>query len=183
MFRKQNTRGGALLHVLRYLFCVILQPIKCNVEVTRNIHTFFIWNSNCILFLHLHWGTRHLFPTLVQTGQDVDGMVRATLCIEVNINTSLCNENTAAASPGSGLLTAEAEEGTTAGMRENQHFITGMERKKRRKGAPSGAWKTHFNERRQRPRCLWTIWTRKSPHKSHHSSNYTYNFALFFTLH
>ena len=39
-----------------------------------------------------------------RTGQDVDGMVRATLCIEVNINTSLCNENTAAASPGSGLL-------------------------------------------------------------------------------
>ena len=41
---------------------------------------------------------------LVQTGPDVDAMVRATLCIEVNINTSLCNENTAAASPGSGLL-------------------------------------------------------------------------------
>ena len=41
---------------------------------------------------------------LVQTGLDVDAMVRATLCIEVNINTSLCNENTAAASPGSGLL-------------------------------------------------------------------------------
>ena len=47
---------------------------------------------------------RHLFPTFVQTGLDVDGMVRATLCIEVNINTSLRNENTAAASPGSGLL-------------------------------------------------------------------------------
>ena len=57
-----------------------------------------------------------------------------------------------------------------------------MERKKRRKGAPSGAWKTHFNERRQRPRCLWTIWTRKSHHKSHHTSNYTCNFALFITL-
>ena len=31
---------------------------------------------------------------------------------------------------------ARGEEGTTAG---NQHLITGMERKKRRKGAPSGA--------------------------------------------
>ena len=73
--------------------------------------------------------------------------------------------------------------GNNRGNAGNQHFITGMERKKRRKGAPSGAWKTHFNERRQRPsRCLWTIWTRKSPHKSRLSSNYTCNFALFITL-
>ena len=73
--------------------------------------------------------------------------------------------------------------GNNRGNAGNQHFITGMERKKRRKGAPSGAWKTHFNERRQRlSRCLWTIWTRKSHHKSHHSWNYKCNFALFITL-